>query len=160
MDPRLAGIGATLAGIGLYGFSLIGYDDVVSAGPPSFGLGVEASYVTDLLPWILVMSFGMGMVFVPLTITAVHGVGARDSGIGSGVLNAMQQVGGSLGLAISTVAVSSAKDKATEIGATAQATSPRARLPRRRTSSSSSRTPSPPSPSPTARRLPSSSAQG
>jgi EmrB/QacA subfamily drug resistance transporter len=126
VDPRwLAGTGATLAAIGLFGFSFIGYDDVVSAGPPTFGLGIEASYVTDLLPWILVMSFGMGMVFVPLTITAVHGVGAQDSGIGSGVLNAMQQVGGSLGLAIlSTVAVSSAKDKATEIGASAQAAAP------------------------------------
>ena len=51
------------------------------------------------------MSFGMGFVFVPLTLTAVHGVRAEDSGIGSGVLNTMQQVGGALGLAtLSTVA--------------------------------------------------------
>jgi EmrB/QacA subfamily drug resistance transporter len=128
VDPRwLAGVGATLAAIGLYGFAQIGYDDVVnlSASDGSFGLGVHASYVTDLLPWILVMSLGMGAVFVPLTITAVHGVSHRDSGIGSGVLNAMQQVGGSLGLAVlSTVAVSSLKDKATEIGAAAQSAAP------------------------------------
>ena len=46
----------------------------------------------------------MGFVFVPLTLTAVHGVAAEDSGIGSGVLNTMQQVGGALGLAtLSTV---------------------------------------------------------
>ena len=42
---------------------------------------------------------GMGMTFVPLTLTAVHHVRAEDSGIGSGVLNTMQQVGGALGLA-------------------------------------------------------------
>jgi hypothetical protein len=45
------------------------------------------------------MSFGMGLVFVPLTLTAVHHVRTEDSGIGSGVLNTMQQVGGALGLA-------------------------------------------------------------
>jgi hypothetical protein len=46
----------------------------------------------------------------------VHGVGERDSGIGSGVLNAMQQVGGALGLAaLSTVAVNAATDKGKEI---------------------------------------------
>ena len=62
------------------------------------------------------MSLGMGMVFVPLTLTAVHGVDAKDSGIGSGVLNAMQQIGGALGLAIlSTVAVGTMNDKAAAI---------------------------------------------
>ena len=45
------------------------------------------------------MSFGMGLTFVPLTLTAVHHVRAEDTGIGSGVLNTMQQVGGALGLA-------------------------------------------------------------
>ena len=52
------------------------------------------------------MSIGMGMTFVPLTLTAVHHVRAEDSGIGSGVLNTMQQVGGALGLAtLSTVSL-------------------------------------------------------
>ena len=116
VDPKwLAGAGTLLAGVGLFGFSRIEYDDSVPT------LGVSATYLGDLLPWILVMSFGMGLVFVPLTLTAVYGVSAEDSGIGSGVLNAMQQVGGSLGLAtLSTVFVSSFKDKAAEIGAAAQ----------------------------------------
>lgn len=116
VDPRwLAGVGTLLAAVGLFGFSLIDYD----ANPAT--LGVEASYVTDLLPWILVMSFGMGMVFVPLTLTAVHGVGDEDSGIGSGVLNAMQQVGGALGLAtLSTVFVASATNKGTQIATAAR----------------------------------------
>jgi len=120
VDPRwLAGLGTVLAGVGLFGFSRIPYDDSVG------NLSVTASYLPDLLPWILVMSFGMGFVFVPLTLTAVHGVSNDDSGIGSGVLNAMQQVGGALGLAIlSTVAVQAATDKGEEIGAAAQAGAP------------------------------------
>lgn len=111
VDPRwLAGIGASIAAVGIYGFSRIGYDTTT--------LTVDASYTKDLLPWILIMSFGMGFVFVPLTLTAVHGIGERDSGIGSGVLNAMQQIGGSLGLAIlSTVAVTATRSKADGITA-------------------------------------------
>jgi EmrB/QacA subfamily drug resistance transporter len=111
LDPRwLAGVGAAIATIGIYGFSRLGYDTAT--------LSVNASYAKDLLPWILIMSFGMGFVFVPLTLTAVHGVGERDSGIGSGVLNAMQQIGGSLGLAIlSTVAVTATRTEADKIGA-------------------------------------------
>ena len=46
------------------------------------------------------MSFGMGLTFVPLTLTAVHHLRDEDSGIGSGVLNTMQQVGGALGLSL------------------------------------------------------------
>ncbi|MBA2445736.1 MAG: MFS transporter, partial [Nocardioidaceae bacterium] len=65
-----------------------------------------------------------------LTLTAVHGVGDDDSGIGSGVLNAMQQVGGSLGLAIlSTVAINAAADKGREIGAAVQSISAQATQP-------------------------------
>lgn len=122
VDPRwLAGGGTILAGIGLFGFSRIPYSDSTSSVQALQDLGLSASYVTDLLPWIIVMSVGMGFVFVPLTVTAVHGVGSADSGIGAGVLNTMQQVGGALGLAtLSTVAVNATKDKATEIAAGAQ----------------------------------------
>jgi predicted MFS family arabinose efflux permease len=116
VDPRwLAGIGTAVAGVGLFGFSRLPYSESLST------LGVHASYVTDLLPWILVMSFGMGFVFVPLTVTAVHGVSGDDSGIGSGVLNAMQQIGGSLGLAVlSTVAVTALRNQSSSIYAAAQ----------------------------------------
>ena len=45
------------------------------------------------------MALGMGAVFVPLTLTAVHHLRPEDAGVGSGVLNTMQQVGGAFGLA-------------------------------------------------------------
>jgi hypothetical protein len=63
----------------------------------------------------------MGLTFVPLTLTAVHHVRAEDSGIGSGVLNTMQQVGGALGLAtLATVAQHVWKDKGAELQAAAE----------------------------------------
>ena len=117
VDPRwLAGVGTAMAGAALFGFSKLPYDDRLGH------LAVTAHYATDILPFIVLMSLGMGLTFVPLTLTAVHGVGARDSGIGSGMLNTMQQVGGALGLAtLSTVAVHFTQDKATSLGAAAQA---------------------------------------
>src|SRR5690606_13206788 len=66
---------------------------------------------------IMLMSLGMGLVFVPLTLTAVHHLRAEDSGIGSGVLNTMQQVGGALGLALlSTLATQTFTDRSAELG--------------------------------------------
>jgi EmrB/QacA subfamily drug resistance transporter len=100
IDPRfLAGIGTAMAGAALLGFSRIPYDTTFPV------TSVHASYATDILPFIFLMALGMGAVFVPLTLTAVHHLRADEAGIGSGVLNAMQQVGGALGLSIlSTVA--------------------------------------------------------
>ena len=95
IDPRyLAGAGTLMAAAALFGFSRLPYDT-------SFPVtNVQGSYLTDLLPFILLMSFGMGMTFVPLTLTAVHHLRNEDTGIGSGVLNTMQQVGGALGLSL------------------------------------------------------------
>jgi EmrB/QacA subfamily drug resistance transporter len=120
VDPRwLAGIGTAMAGAALFGFSRLPYVDALG------GLSVDAHYASDVLPFIVLMSLGMGMTFVPLTLTAVHGVGARDSGIGSGVLNTMQQVGGALGLAtLSTVAVHFTSDKVTSLVTAARAAAP------------------------------------
>jgi EmrB/QacA subfamily drug resistance transporter len=117
VDPRwLAGLGTAMAGTALFGFSRLPFDSTLP------GLSVtDASYVTDVLPFIVLMSLGMGLVFVPMTLTAVHGVKGEDSGIGSGVLNAMQQIGGALGLAIlATVANSAGTDKVKEIMGGAQ----------------------------------------
>jgi len=112
IDPRfLGGIGTILAASGLYGFSRLPYD---TTAPVSF---VEGSYVTDLLPFIILMSFGMGMTFVPLTLTAVHHLREEDTGIGSGVLNTMQQVGGALGLAIlGSAATQIVTDRSADLG--------------------------------------------
>jgi EmrB/QacA subfamily drug resistance transporter len=109
IDPRyIAGVGTLMASAALFGFSRLSVPDsgtdVLNAVASGQSLGSEVSYWTQILPWVCLMALGMGAVFVPLTLTAVHHVRAEDSGVGSGVLNTMQQIGGALGLAtLSTV---------------------------------------------------------
>ncbi|MDQ0792318.1 MFS transporter [Streptomyces sp. B1I3] len=64
------------------------------------GTDVHSSYLGSILGPTLVFGSGMGMQFVSLTLMAVSGVVPREAGAASGVLNATQQVGGSLGLSI------------------------------------------------------------
>jgi len=62
-------------------------------------------YLNHVLPAMVILGLGFGMSFVPATIAATSGVAPEDSGLASGLLNATQEIGGSLGLAIlSTVA--------------------------------------------------------
>ena len=44
----------------------------------------------------------MAFVFVPMSIGALAGVGRRDAGVASGLLNTSQQIGGAIGVAIAT----------------------------------------------------------
>ena len=72
---------------------------------------VNGTYAGDLLPGLIPMSIGMGLVFVPITLMGTGGVEREDAGLASGLFNTAQQVGGSLGLAIlSTVAASRTSD--------------------------------------------------
>jgi EmrB/QacA subfamily drug resistance transporter len=109
IDPKyIAGVGTLMASVALYGFSRLSVPDsgtdVLHAVSTGTTIGSDVSYWTQILPFVCLMALGMGAVFVPLTLTAVHHVRAEDSGVGSGVLNTMQQVGGALGLAtLSTV---------------------------------------------------------
>ena len=123
MDPRvIAGTGTALAGLALLLYSTISVDDspanlIKVAQSTDAYMGDSINYWVHLFGVIILMSFGMGLTFVPLTLCAVNGIGERDSGIGSGVLNTMQQIGGALGLAtLSTVAVHFTQDKATALG--------------------------------------------
>jgi EmrB/QacA subfamily drug resistance transporter len=70
-------------------------------------LPVHGSYLTDVLPAILLSSLGIGAVFMPLTLIATTGLADQDQGLASGLFNTSQQVGGALGLAVlSTLATS------------------------------------------------------
>jgi predicted MFS family arabinose efflux permease len=60
----------------------------------------HGDYASHVLPAMLVLGVGFGLVFVPITIAATTGVAEGDSGLASGLVNTTQQVGGSLGLAI------------------------------------------------------------
>ena len=75
------------------------------------GVPVDGSYVADLLPGLLVMSIGLGAVFVAVTNAANSGVPADKAGLAAALLNASQQLGGALGLAIfSAIATSRTSD--------------------------------------------------
>jgi EmrB/QacA subfamily drug resistance transporter len=70
-------------------------------------IGVSTSFAAYVLPAEVVMSLGLGLVFVTLSSTALIGVADHDAGVASALVNTTQQVGGSLGTALlNTVAAS------------------------------------------------------
>jgi EmrB/QacA subfamily drug resistance transporter len=85
-------LGLTLGAIGLALFTQL----------PTHG-----SYLVHVFPTIVIVSIGMGLAFVPLTLLATTNVEDEDAGLASGLFNTSQQVGGALGLAVlSTLATS------------------------------------------------------
>lgn len=74
----------------------------------------ETSYVTHVMPSLLIMSSGMALVFIPLTSTSLHAVSHHDTGVASAMVNTSQQIGGSLGTALlNTVAATATATYAT-----------------------------------------------
>jgi EmrB/QacA subfamily drug resistance transporter len=78
-------VGAVTAAGGLYWLSRI---------------PVDGSYVSDILPGLLVASIGLGGVFTGVTTAANAGVDQEKAGLAAGLLNTGQQLGAALGLAI------------------------------------------------------------
>jgi predicted MFS family arabinose efflux permease len=90
------------------------------------GLGTHSSYVGRILPSLLIMGFGFGLIFAPAISTATLGVEPSDAGVASAMVNVSQQVGGSIGTALlSTIAVTATSNFAsmhhTTAGLAAQA---------------------------------------
>ncbi|UAK29806.1 MFS transporter [Nocardia asteroides] len=73
-------------------------------------MSVDGSYLTDLLPGMLVLSVGAGAVFVANTTAANAGVPPEQAGLAAALLNTGQQVGGALGLAVLTAIATSHTD--------------------------------------------------
>ncbi len=77
----------------------------------------DGSYVTDLLPGIMLASIGMGLTFVPITLIATSGIPNDDAGLASGLFNTSQQVGGALGLAVlATLAIGATDETLAGVG--------------------------------------------
>ncbi len=76
------------------------------------GVSANGSYASVALPGGIIAAIGLGTSMVPVTIAAVQGVPASESGLASGMINTSRLVGGALGLAaLSTIAVSQTNDK-------------------------------------------------
>ncbi len=68
-----------------------------------FGLhlvGLHSSYVTHVLPYLLVLGVGFGLSVAPAFSTGTLGLAPQDAGVGSATLNTAQQVGGSIGTSL------------------------------------------------------------
>jgi predicted MFS family arabinose efflux permease len=116
--PLTFGVGIA-AGLSSQLLSRVGTRPVIVAGSLIAAGGVyylsripvHGSYLSDLLPGMMIMSLGLGAVFVGVTTAANAGVPAERAGLAAALLNASQQVGGALGLAIfSAIATSRTTD--------------------------------------------------
>ena len=84
--PRpLLTAGMTLGAAGMVGFAQ---------------LETDSSYAGHVLPALIVTGVGLGAVFASTFATVTYGVEPRDTGVASAMVNTMQQVGGSIGVAV------------------------------------------------------------
>ncbi len=69
-------------------------------------LDLHSGYATSILPPLIILGLGFGLIFAPAINEATAGVAPGDAGVASAMVNTMQQVGGSIGTALlSTLAV-------------------------------------------------------
>ncbi|MET0423785.1 MAG: DHA2 family efflux MFS transporter permease subunit, partial [Actinoplanes sp.] len=117
--PMLAGIMLTATTLGSLLTPRIGPRPLVTAGAlvAAAGmvyltrLGLDSTYVTGVLPGLIVTGLGMGLIFAPTQNAATSGVQHHDAGVASAMLNTAQQIGGSIGTALlSSFAASAATD--------------------------------------------------
>lgn len=64
------------------------------------GIGTASSYAGGVLPALLVLGFGSGLIFGSAQNAATSGVKSREAGVASAMVNTTQQVGGSIGTAV------------------------------------------------------------
>jgi EmrB/QacA subfamily drug resistance transporter len=115
--PLTAGV-AVAAGIASQLMARTGTRPLIVGGAATAGAGLlllsrvpaNGSYLTDLLPGLMIVSFGVGVMFVAVTTAANAGVPADKAGLAAALLNASQQVGGALGLAVLS-AIATARTK-------------------------------------------------
>ncbi|MCI9888842.1 MFS transporter [Micrococcales bacterium 31B] len=107
VGPRpLVPTGMVLAAAGLYVFT---------------HLTVTSSYATHVLPGLVLMGLGLGMVFSPAMSSATNAIQGEDAGVASALVNTSQQVGGSIGTALlSTLAGTALTNYVADHAASAQ----------------------------------------
>jgi EmrB/QacA subfamily drug resistance transporter len=105
--PMAAGLLAA-AGIATQLLPRVGAKPIMVAGVVLIGAGMlwftqlspTTSYATGLVPALVLVGVGPGCAFTALYSSILSGVPARDSGAASALLEAMQWMGGSVGLAV------------------------------------------------------------
>ena len=77
---------------------------------------VDGSYLTDVLPSMLLLGFGAGIAFNPVLLAAMSDVAPEESGLASGFVNTAFMMGGALGLAVLASLAASRTDTLTADG--------------------------------------------
>jgi EmrB/QacA subfamily drug resistance transporter len=111
-------VGAICAGVASQMLARVGTRPVIVVGAIVSAAGlywlsripVHGSYLKDLLPGLLVISIGFGPVFVGVATAANAGVPPETAGLAASLLNASQQLGAALGLAIFSAVATSRTD--------------------------------------------------
>src|SRR4051794_6367040 len=120
--PITIGIGA---GISSQLLARVGPRVLLTVGPIIAGLGLitlglrlepGSSYVSHVLPPRVLVALGTGITVAAHPTSAVAGVPHEDAGIASALLNAGQQIGGSLGLALLTAVSTTRTDRLAPAG--------------------------------------------
>ena len=107
------------AGVGSQVVNRIGFKPVLATGLGLISIAmvwwaqisVDGSFVSDVLGPSVVAAAGLGLSFVSVTVGGTAGVRNDEAGLASGLINAAQQVGGALGLAV-LVAIANARTDA------------------------------------------------
>jgi hypothetical protein len=76
-----------------------------------------AHFGTDVLPGLVALGLGVGMVFVPVSVTSMSGIPASHAGVASGFLMTGHEIGAALGVAVLSAVASTAGSLTTAAGA-------------------------------------------
>ncbi|HEY0935301.1 MAG TPA: MFS transporter [Trebonia sp.] len=72
-------------------------------------IGLQSNYTADVLPSLVLLGLGLGLVFAPSFTIGTYGVASDDAGVASAMVNVAQQVGGSIGTSLlNTIATTAA----------------------------------------------------
>jgi EmrB/QacA subfamily drug resistance transporter len=94
VSPRLL-VRAGSRVVAVTGLALIAAGALVLAGAPD-----RAAYASDLLPGLLVIGVGIGLVFPAASVTAMSDVDADGAGLASGLMSTSHELGAALGVAV------------------------------------------------------------
>jgi MFS family permease len=117
-------VGAVVSGAAL--MPRTGPRPLISAGALLSAIGLalltridtDTTYVATVLPSLLIMGLGFGLIFGPVQNAATSGVTDSDAGVASAMVSTAQQIGGSIGTAVfSSLAALTATSYVTSHGA-------------------------------------------
>lgn len=98
---------------------IVGGAALVGLGLGAFALSpTDGTYTADVLPGMVLLGLGGGILFMPLIRTATTSATPQNAGAASGLLNTSQQLGGALGLAVLASLAATRRSADTSLAAT------------------------------------------